>query len=320
MPPFAVHIVRRLILTAGTFAAASILIFALIQLAPGHVERLVAEQEGGGAATFKTVQAVRRELGLDKSYPERYALWLSRSLRGDFEFSFRTGRSITQDLLERSGHTFSLIVCAAAFAGLAGAGSAFLATAYSYGPVDHALRGLAIASIAIPMFYLGAILILVFGLQLALLPIIGDVGPASWILPAVTLGTGPAAIVSLVARVLLEREMGSQYVVTARSRGAGRLELLFVEALPNTVGLIVTALLTQVGFNMLPGTIVVERVFAWDGVGSYFLQAVLFRDFPVMQAVLLLFVAVVMVLSLIADTVQFLADPRLRRGLQASVA
>ena len=81
-----------------------------------------------------------------------------------------------------------------------------------------------------------------------------------------------------------------------------------------------TALLTQVGFNMLPGTIVVERVFAWEGVGSYFLQAVLFRDFPVMQAVLLLFVAVVMVLSLIADTVQFLADPRLRRGLQASVA
>lgn len=317
---FAAHFVRRFALSAATFVAASVLIFALVQLAPGHVERLVAEQEAGGTASVKTVQAVRHELGLDRSYAERYTAWLSRSLRGDLGVSFRTGRSIRRDLVEGAGRTFTLLVCAAAFAALAGIGSAFLAAAYPYGSLDHAIRGAAVASIAVPMFYLGAILILVFGLQWALLPIIGDVGPSSWILPAITLGAGPAAIVSLVTRVHLEREMGSQYVVTARSRGAGRVELLFVEALPNLVGQTMTALLTQVGFNMLPGTIVVERVFAWDGIGNYFLQAVLFRDFPVMQAILLLFVAVVMILSLIADTIQFLADPRLRRGMQAGIA
>jgi peptide/nickel transport system permease protein len=319
MAALAVHILRRLALAAATFAAASVVIFLLIQLAPGHVERLVAEQEAGGAATMKTVQEARHELGLDKSYPERYALWLTRSLRGDLGLSFRTGRSIRQDLLDRSGQTLILMACATIFAAVVGVGSAFLAAAHPYGLVDHALRGLAVASVAIPMFYLGAILILIFGLQLAMLPIIGDTGPPSWILPAVTLGVAPAAVVSLVARVLLEREMQSQYIVTARSRGAGHLRLLLVEALPNIVGQTTTALLTQVGFTMLPATIVVERVFAWDGVGSYFLQAVLFRDFPVMQAVLLLFVAVVMVLSLIADAIQYLADPRLRHGLYGGV-
>jgi peptide/nickel transport system permease protein len=314
----AVQVARRFALTGLSFALATILIFALIQLAPGHVERLIAEQEAGGAATTLTVQQVRQELGLDQPYPERYALWLSHSLHGDLGTSFRTGRPVFADLVDRSGQTLTLIVLAAIFAAVVGVGSALLATAHPYGLVDRAIRALAVAAISVPMFYLAAVLILVFGLQLAILPIIGDTGPASWVLPPIALGVAPAAVVSLVARVLLEREMASQYVVTARSRGASRLRVILREALPNIAPQTATTLLTQVGFQMLPGTIVAETVFAWNGIGSYFLQAVLFRDFPVMQSVLLLFVATVIVLNLLADAIQTLADPRMRRAWAAA--
>lgn len=310
----------RVVLTIASFVFASILIFSLIQLAPGHVERLIAEQQAGAAATTATVAAVRRELGLDKPYPERYLLWLTASLHGDLGTSFRTGRPIFPDLVARSGHTLILLVFGTIFAGLVGVGSALVAAARPYGLVDKVIRSLSIGAVSIPMFYLGAVLILVFGLKLGLLPIIGDTGPASWILPGIALALAPAAVISLFARVLLERELSNQYVVTARSRGATRLRVLLVEALPNIAPQTAATLLTQVGFSMLPGTIVAETVFAWNGVANYFLQAILFRDFPVMQAVLLLFVAVVIGLNLLADAIQTLADPRQRRAASGADA
>lgn len=308
--PLSWRVARRAALTGISFLFASLLIFTLIQLAPGHVERLVAEQQAGGAATTTTVEAARRELGLDKPYPVRYLLWLTSSLHGDLGTSFRTGRPILPDLVTRSSHTLILLLLATAFAGVVGVGSALFATARPYGLVDRAIRASSIGAVSIPLFYLGAVLILVFGLKLSILPILGDSGPASWILPTIALGLAPAAIVSMVARVLLERELSNPYVVTARSRGAGRMRVVLREALPNIAPFTIATLLTQVGFNMLPGTIVAETVFAWDGLGNYFLQAILFRDFPVMQAVLLVFVAVVIGLNLLADILQTVTDPR----------
>ena len=314
------RIARRVAFTIGSFALATVLIFLLLQLAPGHVEKLVAEQEAGGAATTTTVARVRRELGLDRPLPERYWIWLSNSLHGQLGTSFRTGEPILPDLVDRSRHTAILLLFGALFAGVLGIGSALIATARPYGVVDRLIRALSIGAVSIPGFYLGAVLILVFGLKLSLLPILGDSGPASWILPPITLGLAPAAVVSMVARVLLERELSNQYVVTARSRGATPGRILLVETLPNIAPQTITTLLTQVGFQMLPGTIVVETVFAWDGVGNYFLQAVLFRDFPVMQAVLLLFVIVVICLNVLADIIQTVADPRQRQMASAAAA
>ncbi|MGI8562571.1 MAG: ABC transporter permease [Candidatus Dormibacter sp.] len=310
--PVTLRLARRAALTGISLVFATVLIFALIQLAPGHVERLVAEQQAGGAATTKTVEAVRRELGLDKPYPERYLLWLGNSLHGDLGISFRTGHPIAPDLVDRSRHTLILLLLGTIFAGAVGVGSALFAAARPYGLVDRTIRAFSIGAVSVPMFYLGAVLILVFGLKLGILPILGDTGPVSWILPTIALGLAPAAVVSMFARVLLEREISNPYVVTARSRGATRSRIVFRETLPNIAPQTISTLLTQVGFSMLPGTIVAETVFAWNGLGNYFLQAVLFRDFPVMQAVLLIFVAVVIGLNLLADALQTLADPRQR--------
>jgi peptide/nickel transport system permease protein len=314
------RVVRRVALTVVSFGLATILIFSLLQLAPGHVERLVAEQVAGGAATNTTVAAVRRELGLDKPLQERYWLWLTNSLHGQLGTSFRTGEPILPDLIDRSRDTLILLLLGTMFAGVLGIGSALIAAAHPYGLVDRIIRSLSIGAVSIPMFYLGAVLILVFGLKLSLLPIIGNSGPASWILPPVALGLAPAAVVSMVARVLLERELSNQYVVTARSRGATPGRILMVEALPNIAPQTIATLLTQVGFQMLPGTIVAETVFAWNGVGNYFLQAVLFRDFPVMQSVLLLFVVVVICLNVLADIIQTVADPRQRHTTGGATA
>jgi peptide/nickel transport system permease protein len=314
---------QRLLLRRAGFAlltlvVATVTIFLLIELAPGHVEKLVAERRAGTAATAETVAQVRAELGLDQPLPQRYVTWVADATTGNLGESMETGRPVAEDIGARAGKTFVLVGAAAVIAFPLGLGLAVLGAWRPNSLVDRLTRGIAIGGVSLPMFFLGALLIIVFGLKLAWFPTVGAAGPRSWVLPAVALGLSSAAIVSLVVRVLLEEAMSQPYIVTGRSRGASRTRLLFRDAFPNVAGQTVTVFLTQVGFTMVPGTIVVETIFAWHGVGEYFLRAVLFRDFPVMQAVLLLFVLLLVVLNLSADLIQAALDPRIRRSLRES--
>lgn len=309
-------IARRLGAAALTFFVGSVLIFLLVDLAPGDPAKLLAERRYGSKATHEVVARVRAELGLDRSIPERYWAWIQDALSGDFGRSFQNDRPVAVDLAERVGVSSVLVLSAAVVALILGVILVGLGAWRAGGWVDRGTRAAALLGVSMPMFFLGPLLLLAFALKLAIFPSIGESGPPSWVLPALTLGCSSAAIFAIVVRVLIEDAMTQQYVVTGRSLGHRSGTLLIRDALPNVAPQAATVFLTQVGFTLLPGTLVVETVFAWPGIGDYFLRAILFRDFPVMQAVLLLFIVVLIGLNLAADLIQGALDPRVRRSLQ----
>lgn len=313
-------IVRRLGAATLTFGVGSVLIFLLVDLAPGDPAKLLAERRYGSKATADVVAQVRSDLGLDQSMPERYLSWIQNAFSGNFGNSFQNDRPIATDLAERAGFSAVLILSAAVVALVLGVFLVGLGAWRAGGWVDRGTQALALVGVSMPMFFLGPLLLLAFALKLRILPSIGESGPPSWVLPALTLGCSSAAIFAIVVRVLIDEAMTQQYVVTGRSVGLRPGELLIRDAVPNVAPQAATVFLTQVGFTLLPGTLVVETIFAWPGLGDYFLRAILFRDFPVMQAVLLLFVVVLIGLNLAADLLHGVLDPRVRRSLQKGSA
>jgi peptide/nickel transport system permease protein len=167
--------------------------------------------------------------------------------------------------------------------------------------------------VSIPAFYLGALLVLLFAVSMKWLPAGGERGPSSWILPWITLGLAPAGVLARVMRVSLAEAMSRPYVTTALSRGGRRSSIVLRDALPNTAVPALTALGNQTGF-MVVGAIIVEAVFHWPGAALYFLEAVKFRDFPVLLNCLLIFAAVFVVINTVVDILSRAVDPRLRRA------
>ncbi len=180
------------------------------------------------------------------------------------------------------------------------------------GWVDNATRGLALMFASTPAFFLGAMLIYLFGVTMRWVPTFGFSGLSSYILPWLTLSVQPAAILSRVIRVGLEEAMAKPYATTAKSKGFARAVILLKDAMINVAPAFITAwgaLLTA----MVVGTIVVEPMFAWQGIGDLFLTGVRFRDFMIVQACLLIFITFFIVLSFAVDVAVSLADPKIRR-------
>jgi peptide/nickel transport system permease protein len=308
--------VRRVAVAALLAVLGSFVAFILINLAPGNVAVLVAEKKAGPGATAETVRQVEQELGLDRPLIVRYGKWLSAAATGDLGQSLQQNREVTPELIRRSGETLLLVGGAALVAGLVGGSLGVLGALYPQTWVDRLGRALALVGASVPTFYLAALLILLFGLRLGLVPTFGLSGPSSWVLPWLSLGIGPAGVFSRVVRVSLERAMSEPYVSTALSKGYSRRQVLFRDAAPNVGPSVLGVLATQTG-QMVPGAVVIEVVFAWQGVGSYFLDAVKFRDFPVLQSSLLVFMLAFVVLNTAVDISQAILDPRVRRAQQA---
>jgi len=305
-------VARRLATALLVLAAASVAVFALVTLAPGDPAQIVAERRSYGADR-ELVERVRAELGLDRPLPVRYLDWLGDVLRGDLGTSLRTDGEIWAELRERVPTTALLVAGATLFAVVAGLGAGILGALAG----DRVARAVALVAVSIPNFYLGALLVLLFAVGLRWLPAEGAGGPASWVLPCVTLGLASGAVLSRVVRVGLAEALASRYVTTARSRG--RRGVVVRDALPNVAVPALTALTTQVGV-IITGAIVIEPVFSWQGAAIYFLEAVRFRDFPVLQAWLLLFAALFVALNTAVDIAARAIDPRLRRAVAEPLA
>ena len=293
---------------------ASILCFVLVASAPGRVAILIAEARFPGASAAE-IERIEQELGLDQPLPIRYAHWLGQALTGDLDVSFRTRQDVTDELLERLPVTALLVGGAGAVALVLGVGLGVGATVAG-GTTDRVFRGFALIGASTPNFFVAALLILVFAVTLDWLPSLGLRGPASWLMPCFTLALIPGAVLSRVVRVSLEEAMAKPYALTARSKGFGRTRILLIDALPNVFPRLITAFGTQFAL-MVQGAMVVEPIFAWQGIGTYFVEAVRFRDFPVVQACLLLFAFFFIVVNLLVDVVAAYTDPRQRRALRA---
>jgi peptide/nickel transport system permease protein len=290
---------------------ASLVCFTLVVSAPGNVAVLIAELRGA-VATPGYVEQVAEEIGLHKPLLMRYVDWLGAAVQGDFGISYRTGQNVNADLTKRIFVTGTLIAGGGVIATLISLVLGFLGAFWPYRLPDRASRGLALLGASTPTFFVGALMIYAFSVSFRIFPSFGFEGPASWILPWLTVAVLPAAVLSRVVRVGLEDAMSSPFVLTAKSKGLGRTTILLREALPNITPIFINALGTQVGL-MTATAIIVEPLFAWQGLGDYFLAGVRFRDFMVVQACLLLFLSFFIVVNLLVDLAVMMTDPRIRR-------
>ncbi|MGD8377873.1 MAG: ABC transporter permease [Acidobacteriota bacterium] len=301
-------LLKRLALMAPVLLGAATLVFLLLHLIPtgAVLDRLLGE-----TAPEDQRDALRRELHLDLPVLQQYGIYLRGLVHGDLGRSLEHGRPVTRLILERMPATLALAGAAALVAVLVALPAGMIAAWARGGWIDRLAMGFSILGVSIPNFWLGPLLILLFAVQLDWLPVAGMSGPASVILPAVTLGTSMAAYLARMIRGSLLEEMASDYVRSARSKGMGEAAVFFRHLLPNTLIPVITVLALQLGM-LLTGAIITESIFAWPGMGLLLLGAIDFRDFPLVQGCVLVIALSYMGMNLAADAAYAWLDPRIR--------
>ena len=309
------YVARRLLQAIPVMFLASIPVFLILHLAPGDPALMLL----GVEAPKETVQAMRTRLGLDQPLWLQYVRWLGRVLSGDLGRSVMSDFTVARLLRDRIATTFSLAVVAIGLASLLGI-PAGIAAALRHGRwADRSIGLLTSVAICVPQFWLGILLILLFALRLGWLPAGGyvpiTVAPLQHVklvlLPALTLALYIAAILTRFVRASMLEVLGQDYVRTAHAKGVPPVLVVARHALRNALIPAVTVLGIQFG-RLLAGTIIVEAIFAWPGLGQLVLGAVNNRDYPVVQGALLIFVVFVVLSSLLADLLYSAIDRRIR--------
>jgi ABC-type dipeptide/oligopeptide/nickel transport system permease component len=301
------YLLRRIVLTIPVLLGVATLVFALIHLVPGDP----AEAMLGEAAAPSDIAELRTRLGLDRPLLVQYGDYLGGVLRGDLGISFRWNTPVGREIGSRLANTVQLALAAMAVAVLIAIPLGVLAALHRGRGIDQAAMTASLIGISMPNFWLGPLLALVFAVQLGWLPVSGIGTPAHLVLPAVTLGAALAALLARMTRASLIDELRELYVIAARARGMSRTRAVVAHALRNSLIPVVTILGLQFG-AVLTGTIITETIFAWPGVGRLLIQAISFRDYPLVQGCIL-FIAVTYVgVNLAVDLVYAWLDPRIR--------
>lgn len=307
---------RRTALAVLLMLAATALTFALVTAAPGNVAALIAERAAGAGADGAMIARIANDLGLNDPLPVRYARWLGDALTGDFGTSLRTGKPMAAEFAERIPMTLVLLAGGGVLALVMALAMGIAGAISNDGPLDRILHGMALVGASTPYFFVAAMLVIVFAVTLGWLPSFGPGGLGNWIMPWITIALFPASVLSRVVRVNLQEAMSRPFATTGFAKGRTRGQVLLREALPNIAIPFMTTFGAQFTL-MIIGAIVVERVFGLNGVGAFFIEAIRFRDFVGMQAVLTLFVVFFVSINLVVDLLAMLADPRLRRARRA---
>jgi peptide/nickel transport system permease protein len=286
------------------------LVYVLTYLAPGDPAQVIASQRLGRLADDEEVSRIRVQYGLDQPVAVQYMRWLWQTVQGDFGRSIRTGQPIRKELARRLRPSLQLGAAAMGLVLLLGIPSGIWAGLHPGSLWDHAIRLFGLAGVSIPDFWLGFVLVLVFAIRLHWLPSFGAKSRLHLILPAITLAAGQAARMSQLIRSVLRDEMRKSHIRTARGKGLSTAAVLFRHALPNIAVPFVTVAAYQFS-SLISGAIIIEAVFSWPGLGSYYVAAVDFRDLPAIQATVLVFGVIVTLSNLLADVAGGLVDPRL---------
>ncbi|MGH3913372.1 MAG: ABC transporter permease [Pseudonocardiaceae bacterium] len=302
---------RHLVGTVGVLIATSVASYALILLAPGDAARSLAVGRAGPGVTEEQVAAIRAQLSLDDPGYVQYARWLGDALTGDLGLSVRTGQSITGDLLERLPTTLFLALGAGAIALVVGVCTGAAGAVVRRAGWRSVLRLGALLGVSVPSFWLSYLLILVLTESLGLLPTSGQRGPGSWIMPWIVLALPVAGVLSRVVTVSLREALDQPYVVAAQARGSNPWSIVARDGLTGAAGSILSVSGLLLGL-LVSGTLIVEQIFAWPGIGAYFIAAASFRDIPALQAAVLVFAIGFVTMNRLADLVHGLVDPRLR--------
>lgn len=289
----------------------SLLAFGLLALAPGEPARLLLTAEGVTMPTPEEVAAKRAELRLNDPLPTRYLHWLAGALRGDFGASYRSGRSVWATYSERFPATLMLAGLTLALSLSAALPLGVIAAIRRGSMLDTLLQGVAVLGAAAPGFWVALILMLVFAATLRWLPALGSPTLAGMLLPAITLALPNVAVLARLLRAATLDALGQAYMVTAQAKGHSSRSAVLHHALPNVWPAVVTAITLEAAY-LLTGTVIVETVFAYPGVGRLAVDAALIGDMPVLALCVLMAAGIYVIGNGLADLLLMLLDPRVR--------
>lgn len=300
---------RRGLHALGVVWGVSLLAFVMLHLTPGDPVAIML----GERATPEDVIRLRRQLGLDRPVHLQYMDYLGRLLRGDLGRSIRSGQPVAVEIGRRLPYTVQLAAAAAGLALVVGVPAGTLAATVGRRWLDLGVMAFALVGLSMPTFWSGLLLILLFGLTLKLLPVTEASDWRGLVLPAVTLALPAAAVLARMTRAGLREVLQQDYIRTARAKGLSGLQVLTVHALRNAMVPVVTIFGLQVG-GLLAGSVIVESVFARPGLGRLAVEAILARDFPVVQSLVLLAGLTYVLVNTAVDLAYGLLDPRIRVG------
>ncbi len=301
------YAVKRLAGLVPTLLIVAVLVFGFVHLLPGDPARLAA----GPDATPETVALVRQDLGLDRPLPEQFVRFAGGALTGDFGKSLRTKRPVATEIAERFLPTLWLTVASMSWSVVIGMTIGVLSAVWRNRWPDRLGMTLAVSGISFPAFALGMVLMEVFAVQLNWLPTVGADSLRHYILPSLTLGAAVAAIMARFTRSSFVDILQEDYIRTARAKGLAETVVVVKHGLRNALIPVVTMMGLQFGF-LLGGSIVVEVVFNWPGLGRLLVDAVSMRDYPVIQALVLLFSLEFILINLAVDVLYGLINPTIR--------
>ena len=299
-----VYIAKRLLGTLPTLVLVTIAVFMFVHVLPGDPARLAA----GADADEATVALVRHQLGLDLPLPAQFVRYTERMLHGDLGKSLRTRRPVSQEIADRFMPTFVLTLTSMAWSVIFGLVVGVTSAVWRNRAPDAIGMTLAVSGISFPAFALGMVLMQIFSVQLGWLPSIGGGSWRHYILPSITLGAGVAAVMARFTRAAFVEVMQEDYVRTARAKGLSEWIVIVKHTFRNALIPVVTMMGLQFGF-LLGGSIVVEAVFAWPGMGSLLVDSVNMRDYPVIQGLILLFSTEFIVINIVVDVLYGLINP-----------
>ncbi|MEY4077875.1 MAG: Glutathione transport system permease protein GsiC [Pseudomonadota bacterium] len=312
-------LLRRMLAVLPVLFVVSLVVFLILRLAPGDPAAVIA----GNSATNEDIAKIQVQLGLDRSIPVQYGIWMGNVFQGDLGFSYYLNKPVTELIAQRVEPTLSLAFGTVILAILIAIPLGTLAAWRMGGWLDRLLSGFSVAGFSVPVFVIGYLLIYLFAIRLEWLPVQGykslsgpsAAGPWAWmrqlILPWMTLAMIYVALIARVTRASVSEALTEDYIRTARAKGITESAVLLRHALANAAVPIVTVV--GIGIALLIGGVVVtETVYAIPGLGSLTVDAVLNRDFPVIQGLVLLFSVSYVLINLLVDLSYLVLDPRIR--------
>lgn len=301
------YILRRLLLLIPVMIGVTFIVYTIMFFTPGDPAQILI----GENAPKEAVEKLREEMGLNDPFILQYLRFLKNAVRGDFGRSYSTKKPVFDEVFARFPATLKLTIAGMIVAIAIGIPVGIISATKQYSVTDNVSMILALLGVSMPNFWLGLMLILLFSVKLGLLPSGGDSGFASLILPAITLGTGVAAIITRMTRSSMLEVIRQDYIRTARAKGVMERKVINKHALRNALIPVVTVVGLQFGY-LLGGAVLTETVFSWPGVGRFMVEAIRQKDTPTVLASVIFMSVAFSIVNLFVDILYAFLDPRIK--------
>lgn len=300
-------VIKRLLFLVSALILTSVVIFLMIHCIPGDPAEILA----GPGASLTDIEKIRDDFGLNKSLMMQYATWANKAIHGDFGISFASREPIAPLLIKRFISTFKLSLFGIIFAIMIGIPLGIISAMKQNSLIDVFTMGISVLGISIPIFWLGLILIIIFSVNLGLLPASGSGSFKHLILPGIAIGLNSLALISRMTRSSMLEVIRQDYIRTAEAKGLPSHIIVLKHALKNAMIPIITTIGIQFGY-LLGGAVLTENVFVYPGIGRLLIDSISRRDYPVVQACILLIALLFIVINFAVDILYSYLDPRIK--------